>query len=86
MIATEMPALIFLDMRMPGMDGWAFAHEFRARYNHLAPIVVVTAAASEGSASALGAEGFIGKPFDLEDFLAAAETVTGKKTGGVPAS
>jgi CheY-like chemotaxis protein len=29
MVDQEMPGVIFLDMRMPGMDGWAFASEFR---------------------------------------------------------
>src|SRR4051794_8929091 len=31
LVAREMPMVIFLDMRMPGMDGWTFAREFRAR-------------------------------------------------------
>src|SRR5579859_3005734 len=45
-VAAEMPNVIFLDMRMPGMDGWAFAREFRSRHNHNAAIIVVTAAAN----------------------------------------
>ena len=42
-VAEEMPGLILLDMRMPVMNGWEFAREFRARYGRACPIVVVTA-------------------------------------------
>src|SRR5213594_4214716 len=28
LVEEEMPQVIFLDMRMPDMDGWAFAREF----------------------------------------------------------
>jgi urea transport system substrate-binding protein len=72
-VAVEMPDVIFLDMRMPGMDGWAFTREFRSRYNHDAPIVVVTAAANGPTrATEVGAEGFLGKPFEVSELLEAA--------------
>ena len=32
-VAQRMPDLILLDMKMPGMNGWDFAREFRARHN-----------------------------------------------------
>jgi CheY-like chemotaxis protein len=75
LVAREMPKVIFLDMRMPGMDGWAFAREFRARHDHCAPIVVVTAAASaEKRAEEISADGALGKPFDARDFIKVAQT------------
>jgi CheY-like chemotaxis protein len=75
LVALEMPKVIFLDMRMPGMDGWAFAREFRARHDHSAPIVVITAAASaEKRAEEIAADGALGKPFDARDFIKAAQT------------
>jgi CheY-like chemotaxis protein len=78
-VAEEMPALVFLDMRMPVMNGWEFAREFRARYGRAAPIVVVTAAENaEGRAAEIGAEGWLAKPFDLEDVLRAAERHAGR--------
>jgi DNA-binding response OmpR family regulator len=78
-VALEMPAAIFLDMCMPSMDGPTFAREFRARHDHLAPIVVVTAAQSaRARAAEIDADGFIGKPFELKDFIrAAVEFATG---------
>src|SRR5437588_11270201 len=37
-------ALILLDMKMPVMDGWAFARAYRALVSTPAPVIVVTAA------------------------------------------
>ena len=78
-VAAEMPALILLDMRMPGMNGWDFAREFRARHGRAAPIVVVTAAENaRARAEEIGAEGWLAKPFDLDDILRAAERWAGR--------
>ncbi|HSD22044.1 MAG TPA: response regulator [Anaeromyxobacter sp.] len=69
-VAEEMPGAILLDMRMPGMNGWDFAHEFRARYGRACPIVVVTAAENaRARAEEIGAEGWLSKPFEIEDVL-----------------
>jgi CheY-like chemotaxis protein len=72
-VEAEMPALVLLDMRMPGMDGWEFAREFRARYGRAAPVVVVTAAEdARARAEEIEADGWLAKPFDLEDVLTVA--------------
>jgi CheY-like chemotaxis protein len=64
------PDLILLDMRMPVMDGWAFAEAYRARPGPHAPILVVTAAHdSARRAAQVGADGVIAKPFDLDQLL-----------------
>ena len=69
-VSEEMPALILLDMRMPLMNGWEFAREFRARHGRACPIVVVTAAENARlRAAEIEAEGFLAKPFDLDDVL-----------------
>jgi DNA-binding response OmpR family regulator len=78
-VAREMPALVLLDMRMPGMNGWEFAREFRARFGPAAPIVVVTAADNaRARAAEVGAEGWLAKPFDIEDVLRAVERHAGR--------
>lgn len=65
-IEEHKPDLILLDMRMPVMDGWAFAQECRRRYGHEIPIVVVTAAEDvKRRADEVQAEGCLGKPFNL---------------------
>lgn len=72
-VAEEMPALVFLDMRMPVMNGWEFAREFRSRYGRAAPIVVVTAAENARErAEEIGADGWLAKPFEIDDVLRAA--------------
>jgi DNA-binding response OmpR family regulator len=63
------PALILLDMRMPVVDGWAFAQQLRER-ELTYPIVVMTAAESARRwAEEIGATGYIAKPFDVNELL-----------------
>jgi len=69
-VAEEMPGLILLDMRMPGMNGWEFAREFRARHGRACPIVVVTAAENaRARAAEVEADGWLAKPFEIDDVL-----------------
>jgi CheY-like chemotaxis protein len=69
-VEQQMPAVILLDMKMPGMNGWQFASAFRSRYGHAAPLVVVTAAEdARKTAEEVGAEAHLGKPFELDDVL-----------------
>jgi CheY-like chemotaxis protein len=67
------PALILLDMRMPVMDGWGFARELITRGVRL-PILVMTAADNARAwAEEIGADGYVAKPFDITDLIAAVE-------------
>jgi CheY-like chemotaxis protein len=77
-VAEAMPQLILLDMRMPVMDGWKFAHVMHERYGRRIPIVVVTAAEdSKLRADEIGAEGELGKPFELDTLYAVVTDVLG---------
>ena len=70
-VEEEMPGLVLLDMRMPVMNGWEFAREFRARWGRAAPIVVVTAAEDARlRAQEVGADAWLEKPFEIEEVLA----------------
>jgi DNA-binding response OmpR family regulator len=65
-------------MRMPGMNGWDFAREFRARHGAASPIVVVTAAENaRRRAEEIGADAWLAKPFDIDDVLALVERFLG---------
>ena len=69
-VGTARPDLVLLDMRMPIMDGWEFARQYRARPEPHAPIVVLTAARDAAQRAAeIHADGFLGKPFDVESLL-----------------
>lgn len=70
LVAESMPELILLDIKMPVMDGWSFAVEFKSRYGSSAPIVVMTAAEHAARrAQEVGARGWIAKPFAYDDLL-----------------
>jgi two-component system response regulator len=68
----RVPALILLDLKMPGMDGIEVLREIRTddRLRDL-PVVVVTSSALEldrADAFAAGASGYIQKPLALDQF------------------
>ena len=66
-IERRHPDVILLDMKMPGMDGWAFVRRYRERYGHRSPIVVLTAAQDAARRGAeVDADGYLAKPFDLD--------------------
>ncbi len=68
------PGLILLDMRMPEMDGWEFAEAYRKARTQTAPMVVITAARDAAERAAqIKADGYVGKPFDLDDLVAVVE-------------
>jgi DNA-binding response OmpR family regulator len=74
--AGGIPDLILLDMKMPVMNGWEFAEAYRKGARASAPILVMTAAAdAEARAAEVGAQGWVGKPFELEELLASVRAV-----------
>jgi two-component system response regulator MprA len=76
--SARKPALILLDLVMPGMT----AAEFRAEQLSdpalaAIPVAVFSAAADPREAvSALGAKGYVKKPLNIEELLAAMERLT----------
>jgi DNA-binding response OmpR family regulator len=84
-VEEEMPDVILLDMRMPVMSGWEFAREFRTRHGRACPLVVVTAAENARlRATEVGADGWLAKPFDLDDLLALVSRLVRER--GAPAA
>jgi CheY-like chemotaxis protein len=75
----RVPALILLDLKMPGMCGVEVLHEIRAddRLRDL-PVVVVTSSALESDrteAIAAGASGYIQNPLSLAQFSIDLESI-----------
>jgi CheY-like chemotaxis protein len=73
LMESLLPHVVLLDMRMPVMDGWAFAREARAR-GYASRIVVMTAAQDAPRwAAEVEADGVLPKPFELVTLLAEVE-------------
>ncbi|MBI3969780.1 MAG: response regulator [Chloroflexi bacterium] len=74
------PDLILLDMRMPEMNGWEFAEAYRQRPGPHAPIATLTAAIDASRyAAEIGADGFLGKPFEVDALLALVERLSSQR-------
>lgn len=75
----QSPALILMDIQLPGMDGIAAMKQLKAdAKTQKIPIVAVTASAMTNNRQAMLAEGFDGyqtKPITLKDFLGEVERV-----------
>lgn len=61
--------LAVIDMWMPVLNGWEFAAGLIERRIHISLVVMTAASDARAYASEVGAIGFIGKPFDLENLL-----------------
>ena len=73
------PALILMDIQLPGMDGITALKQLRADpTTNQIPVIAVTASAMTHNRQTLSAEGFDGyqtKPISLKDFLGEVERV-----------
>ena len=68
-IDVEQPALILLDVQMPGIDGPTFARELRTRLRRV-PLVILTGVPDpKREADRCNAEAFLRKPFDADELV-----------------
>lgn len=79
----HLPALIVLDLGLPGQDGWAVARELRAdpAFDHT-PIVVMTAYGSlvvRQTAQAVGCQAIVAKPFTMAALAEVAESLLAQR-------
>lgn len=77
------PDLIVLDIALPGMDGWEVLRALRAdaKTQHI-PVLVITAhdtAETRYKADHAQADGFVGKPFDLDQLRNEANRLVGSR-------
>jgi excisionase family DNA binding protein len=74
-IDEERPALVLLDVVMPGVDGWQLLRRLEERHGSI-PVIMFSGQVGGESAEAAaenGARGFIGKPFDPQELLTRAK-------------
>ena len=76
---SESPALILMDIQLPGMDGITALKQLRADpVTKSIPTIAITASAMTHNRKTMLAEGFDGyqtKPISLKDFLGEVERV-----------
>ena len=77
--AEQSPALILMDIQLPGMDGITAMKQLKADPNTKSiPIIAITASAMTHNRTTMLAEGFDGyqtKPISLKDFLGEIDRV-----------
>jgi two-component system cell cycle response regulator DivK len=83
------PALILMDIRLPGMDGIAALRELRADAATCdVPVIAVTASAmnqDRRQITAAGFDGYHGKPIDIAELLASIREVLARVPGATTA-
>ena len=68
-IQADPPALIVLDIQMPGVDGPSFARELRMSLKHV-PLVILTGVEDpKHEADRCNAEAFLSKPFNAPELV-----------------
>jgi excisionase family DNA binding protein len=78
-LEEEPPDLLLLDVMMPEVDGWEMLRRVQERYGIGAiPVLVFSGIVEErtvADATARGARGFLGKPFDLQQLIDQAKQI-----------
>lgn len=70
-IETSQPAMVLMDIQLPGKDGFALLGEIRASPHRALRVVALTAHAMSGDrerALEAGFDGYITKPIDIRSF------------------
>ena len=85
MAQAEPPALILMDMSLPGLDGWEATRQLKAMpATRGIPVIALTAHAMAGDrekAVAAGCDDFDTKPVDLDRLLEKIEALLGRAAG-----
>src|SRR5947199_7501799 len=78
-IEEAKPDLVLLDVMMPHIDGWEMLRRVQERYGAGAsPVVMFSGKVDEqaqAEAATRGAQGFVGKPFDLQQLIDQAKQI-----------
>ena len=68
-VQDDPPAVVVLDIQMPGMDGPSFARTLRAALRRV-PLVILTGAPDpKREADRCNAEAYLAKPFDARELV-----------------
>ena len=83
LVEHELPALVMLDVGLPGEDGFALARWLRERSSRVGIIMVTAASDTVDRIVGLetGADDYIAKPFEPRELLAGVKSVLRRATG-----
>ncbi len=83
LVERELPALVLLDIGLPGEDGFALARWLRERSGRVGIIMVTAASDTVDRVVGLetGADDYIPKPVELRELLARVKSVLRRATG-----
>jgi DNA-binding response OmpR family regulator len=76
-LASQRPALVILDWRLPKVGGAQVVRAIRELYGSEVPILVLSAAVDAAEARQAGADGHLRKPYAVEDLVAAIRRLLG---------
>ena len=68
-VQADPPAVVVLDIQMPGVDGPTFARELRMALRRVPLIVLTGVADPRCEADRCNAEAYLSKPFDAEELV-----------------
>lgn len=79
MVEREKPALVILDLMLPGIPGMEVYRAMRARYGHdAAPVIMLTAKSDDADiilGLEVGADDYVTKPFNIRELIARVRAV-----------
>jgi two-component system phosphate regulon response regulator OmpR len=86
LVERDRPALVLLDVGLPGEDGFAIARWLREKSARIGIIMVTAASDTVDRVVGLetGADDYIAKPFDQRELLARVKSVLRRTTGAAP--
>jgi DNA-binding response OmpR family regulator len=87
LVERELPAIVLLDVGLPGEDGFVLARWLREKSSRVGIIMVTAAADTVDRVVGLetGADDYIAKPYEPRELLARVKSVL-RRTTGTPAS
>jgi two-component system, cell cycle response regulator DivK len=85
--STDRPALILMDLQMPGMDGYAAARKLKSQ-PHTRDVVIIALSAhamtgDEGKALDAGCDAYVSKPYDIVALADSLEHVVRRGRAGL---